>query len=38
MVIDRKKDIDKTSAKQGADAAISEPHKIGASTPYGFEG
>jgi len=38
MVIDRKEDIDKTAAKQGVEAAISEPNKIGASTPYDFEG
>ena len=38
MVINRKKDIDKTPAKQGADAVIPEPIKIGASTPYDFEG
>jgi hypothetical protein len=38
MVISRKKDIDKTSAKQGAEAVISEANKIGASTPYDFEG
>ena len=37
-MINRKKDIDKTSAKQGAEAVISEPNKIGASTPYDFEG
>jgi hypothetical protein len=36
-VINRKKDIDKTPPRQGADAAISEPNKIGASTPYDFE-
>src|ERR1700735_3693056 len=36
--MDKKKDTDKTHAKQGADAALSEPHKIGASTPYDFEG
>jgi hypothetical protein len=37
MVINRKKDTDKTSAKQAAEAVISEPNKIGASTPYDFE-
>ena len=37
-MINRKKDTDKTPAKQGADAVISEPNKIGASTPYDFEG
>jgi hypothetical protein len=36
-VNNRKEDIDKTSAKQGAEALISEPNKIGASTPYDFE-
>ena len=30
----QQKDIDKTPAKQGADAVISEPNKIGPSTPY----
>jgi hypothetical protein len=38
MVINKKKDTDKTLAKQGADAVLSEPNKIGASTPYDFEG
>jgi Transposase DDE domain group 1 len=37
-VINKKKDTDKSCAKQGAEAAISEPNKIGASTPYDFEG
>jgi 5S rRNA maturation endonuclease (ribonuclease M5) len=37
MVIDKEKDIDKRPAKQGAEAVISEPNKIGASTPYDFE-
>jgi hypothetical protein len=37
-VINRKKDIDKTLAKQEADAVIPEPNKIGSSTPYDFEG
>jgi len=36
-VINRKKDIDKSPAKQGAEAVISEPNRIGASTPYDFE-
>ena len=36
-MINREKDIDKTAAKQGAEAVISEPNKIGASTPYDFE-
>jgi len=37
-VINKKKDIDKTPAKQGAQAAIAAPNKIGAFTPYDFEG
>jgi len=37
-VINKKKDTDKTSAQQGAEAVSSEPNKIGASTPYDFEG
>jgi len=37
-VINKKKDIDKTPAKQGAPAASAEPNKIGAFTPYDFEG
>jgi len=36
-VINRKKDIDKNLSRQGAEAVISEPNKIGASTPYDFE-
>ena len=36
-MINRKKDTDKSRAKQGAEAVISEPNKIGASTPYDFE-
>src|SRR6516225_1768497 len=36
--MNRKKDIDQTLAKQGAEAVDSEPNKIGASTPYDFEG
>jgi hypothetical protein len=36
-VINRKKDIDKNPARQGAEAVISEPNQIGASTPYDFE-
>lgn len=35
-MINRKKDIDKSPAKQGAEAVIPEPNKIGASTPYDF--
>jgi Transposase DDE domain group 1 len=38
MVINRKKDSDKTPPNQGAEAVIAEPSKIGASTPYDFEG
>ena len=38
MVINRKKDIDKTSTKQGAEAVTSEPNKILASTPFDFQG
>jgi len=37
VVFNRKKDSDKTLAKQGSEAVISEPNKIGASTPYDFE-
>ena len=37
-MINKKKDIDKTPAKQGAQAAIAAPNKIGAFTPYDFEG
>ena len=37
MVINKKKDIDKTPAKQGAEAVISEPNKLGASTPFDFD-
>ena len=36
-MINRKKHGDKTPAKQGADAVISEPNKIGPSTPYDFD-
>ena len=36
-MINRKKHSDKTPAKQGADAVISEPNKIGPSTPYDFD-
>jgi len=38
MVINGKKDTDKNPATQGVDAVISEPHRIGAATPYDFEG
>lgn len=37
MVINRKKDSDKNAARQGFEAVISEPNKIGASTAYDFE-
>ena len=36
-MINSKKDIDKNAARQGAEAVISEPYKIGAATPYDFE-
>jgi Transposase DDE domain group 1 len=36
-VINRKKDIDKSLVRQGAEAVIAEPNKIGALTPYDFE-
>jgi hypothetical protein len=35
-VINRKKNNDKTPAKQGTEVVIAEPNKIGASTPYDF--
>jgi hypothetical protein len=38
MVINKKKDTDKTPAKQGAEAVISEPNKILATTPFDFQG
>jgi hypothetical protein len=34
MVTDREKDSRKTPEKQGPEDALSEPNKIGASTPY----
>src|SRR5215470_516910 len=37
MVINKKKDTDKTPAKQGAEAVISEPNRIGAATPFDFD-
>jgi hypothetical protein len=37
MVINKKEHSDKKPAKQGAEAVIPEPNKIGASTPYDFE-
>jgi hypothetical protein len=36
-VINSKKHIDKSSAKQGPEEIRSEPNKIGASTPFDFE-
>jgi Transposase DDE domain group 1 len=38
MVTDRKKDSEKTPAKQGPQSSSSEPNKIGASTFYDFSG
>ena len=38
MVINKKKDIDKTLVKQGSPATLSEPNRIGATTPFDFEG
>ena len=38
MVINKTEHIDKTSAKQGAEEVSRVPNKIGASTPYDFEG
>jgi hypothetical protein len=38
MVTDRKKDTPKRPAKQGSEEILSEPNKIGASTPYDFHG
>src|SRR5712692_6914024 len=37
MVINRKEHSDKKPAKQGAEAVIPEPNKIGAATPCDFE-
>jgi hypothetical protein len=37
VVMNRKKDSDKTLTEQGSETVISEPNKIGASTPYDFE-
>lgn len=36
-MINSKKHIDKSSAKQGPEEVRSEPNKIGASTPFDFE-
>ena len=38
MVSNRKKHTPKTRAKQEADAVIPKPMKIGAATPYDFQG
>src|SRR5215469_5842515 len=38
MVINKKKDIDKTLVKQGCPATLSEPNRIGATTPFDLEG
>src|SRR6202451_4483395 len=38
MVINKTEHSDKGSVKQGAGEGIGEPNKIGASTPYDFEG
>jgi hypothetical protein len=38
MVTDRKKDIEKSPVNQGPEKVSSEPNKIGASTPYDFNG
>jgi hypothetical protein len=38
MVINTKEDSEKRPAKQGPEEVIWEPNKIGASTPYDFEG
>ena len=37
MVINSKKHIDKSSAKQGSEEVRSEPNRIGGSTPFDFE-
>ena len=38
MVTDREKDSAKTPAKQGPEKISPEPNRIGASTPYDFDG
>src|SRR5260370_6947220 len=38
MVIDKKKHSDKPGRNQGSSAAIAEPNKIAASTPFDFQG
>src|ERR1700681_2013548 len=38
MVTDRKKDSRKTPERQGPEETLSEPNKIGSSTPYDFAG
>ena len=37
-MINKKKDIDKTLVEQGSPATLSEPNRIGATTPFDFEG
>ena len=36
MVMSTRQHSEKAAAQQGAEAAIPEPNKIGASTPYAF--
>src|SRR3984893_8917746 len=38
MVINTKEHSEKKAARQGPEGVIGEPNKIGASTPYDFEG
>ena len=38
MVKHSRQDIEKKPARQGPDEVIPEPNKIGASTPYDFDG
>ena len=38
MVNNKREHSEKTPAKQGAEAVIPKPNKIGASTPYDFNG
>ena len=38
MVNDSRQDSEKTPINQGTGAVIAEPYKIGASTPYDFDG
>lgn len=37
-MINKKKDIGKTLVEQGSPATLSEPNRIGATTPFDFEG